>query len=312
MKDREALRWDDVRVFLAIRRQKTLAGAARDLGIDQTTVGRRLASLEASLDARLFDRMPDGLALTPAGEAVVDAAIHIEDSMLALERRAQGQDRRSDGTVRIATSDTFAVYYLVPRLAPLRGRHPGLTLEIATGQSFVALARREADVAVRLRPRGSPPAPENVICRRLADVAWAMHASRSYLDARGGTARPDPDDFAGEQIIDLHESASGLPGADWLRKIAATANVALRVSGILPMLAAVRAGQGLGLLPCFLAPEAGLERVGPVRAWAEAWLLVHPDLQHVARVRTVMEEIVEMHQHDAKLLAGEIDGAERR
>src|SRR5581483_2493954 len=83
MKDREALRWDDVRVFLAIRRQKTLAGAARDLCVDQTTVGRRLASLEASLDARLFDRTPEGLTLTPAGEAVVDAAVHIEESMLA-------------------------------------------------------------------------------------------------------------------------------------------------------------------------------------------------------------------------------------
>jgi DNA-binding transcriptional LysR family regulator len=306
MKEREALRWDDVRVFLAIRRHKTMAGAARDLGIDQTTVGRRLASLETSLDARLFDRTPDGLTLTPAGEAVVDAALHIEESMLALERRALGQDRRSDGTVRIATSDTFAVHYLVPRLAPLRSRHPGLTLEIATGQSFVALARREADLAVRLRPKGSPPAQENVICRRLADIAWAMHGSRSYLGERAGDARRDVDDFAGEQIIDLDESVSGLPGADWLRGVAATANVSLRVSGILPTLAAVRAGQGLGLLPCFLAPEAQIERVGPVRAWAEGWLLVHPDLQHVARVRIVIDEIVEMHQRDVKLLAGEV------
>ena len=167
-------------------------------------------------------------------------------------------------------------------------------------------------MAVRLRPRGSPPAPEDVICRRLADIAWAMHGSRSYIDARPGAAGRNPDDFTSEQIIDLDESASALPGADWLRGIAATANVALRVSGILPMLAAVRAGQGLGLLPCFLAPEAGLERVGPMRGWAEGWLLVHPDLQHVARVRTVMEEIVEMHQRDAKLLAGESQGAERR
>ncbi|MEP6651855.1 MAG: LysR family transcriptional regulator [Myxococcales bacterium] len=305
MKEREELRWDDVRVFLAIRRQKTMSGAARDLGIDQTTVGRRLASLETSLDARLFDRRPDGLVLTPAGESVVDAALHIEETILALERRALGQDRRSDGIVRIATSDTYAVHYLLPRLAPLRGRHPGLTLEISTRQSFVALARREADLALRLRPKGSPPAQENVICRRLADVSWAMHASRAYLDSRADGEARGPDDFSHDEVVDLDESAAGLPGGAWLRGVAATATVGLRVSGILPTLAAVLAGQGLGLLPCFIAAAAGLARVGPVRAWAEAWLLVHPDLQHVARVRTVMDEMVAMHQRDAPLLAGE-------
>src|SRR6185503_15831687 len=132
MKERDALRWDDVRVFLAIRRHGTMAGAARDLGVDQTTIGRRLASLEASLDARLFDRMPDGLVLTPAGASVVEAALHVEESVLALARLASGEDRRSEGVVRIATSDAFAEHYLLARLGALRERHPAVVLEITT------------------------------------------------------------------------------------------------------------------------------------------------------------------------------------
>jgi DNA-binding transcriptional LysR family regulator len=304
MEKKEGLRWDDVRVFLAIRRQKTMAGAARELAIDQTTVGRRLASLEASLDARLFDRTPDGLALTPAGEAVVDTALHIEEGMLALERQALGQDRRSDGVVRVATSDAMAINYLVPRVGAVLSRHPGLTLEITTAQSFVALSRREADLAIRSRPKGQPPAQENVICRRLGEVAWAMHASPAYLAGRG---RPlDPDDLSTDQIIDLDPSV-GLPGSDWLRRMAASSRVSVRVAGILPALAAAQATLGLALLPCFLVPHGQLVRVGPTRAWAEAWLLVHPDLQHVARVRSVMDEIVAMFQADARLLAGDAD-----
>jgi DNA-binding transcriptional LysR family regulator len=302
MDRKEGLRWDDVRVFLAIRRHKTMSGAARDLAIDQTTVGRRLASLEASLDARLFDRTPDGLMLTPAGEAVVDAALRIEDSVLALERQALGQDRRSDGVVRLATSDALAIHYLVPRLGGMLERHPGLTLEIVTAQSFVALSRREADLAIRNRPKGDPPAQENVICRRLAELPWAMHASRAYLASRPRSA--DPDDFSADRIVDL-EPGVGLPGSDWLRRMAATGQVGVRVSGILPALASAQAGLGLALLPCFLAAADGqLEQVGPTRGAAEAWLLVHPDLQHVARVRTVMDEIIAMYQADADWLAG--------
>jgi len=307
VKDRDPLRWDDVRVFLAARRERTMAGAARALGVDQTTVGRRLAAIEEALDARLFDRTPEGLVLTPAGEAIVDAAERVEESAHALVRRAFGEDRRAEGTVRIATSDAFAEHFLAPRLGRVRARHPGIVLELCTGQSFVALSRREADVAVRLRPKGSPPAQENVICRRLADVAWALQASPAYVQRHGSPG--DAEDLVGHDVVGLDDDAPSLPGGDWLRKASARAQVVARVTSIVTALAAARAGLGLALLPCFMAEGGALARVGPVRAWAEAWMLVHPDLQQVARVRAVMDALVQIATEEAALLRGDVGPA---
>ncbi|HET9470224.1 MAG TPA: LysR family transcriptional regulator, partial [Usitatibacter sp.] len=149
---RESMRWDDVRVFLEIHRRGSMAGAARALKVDQTTIGRRLQAFEESLGARLFDRTPDGHSLTPAGEGILDVAERVEEGMLALERRVGGEDARIAGTARVATSDAFVHGYLADRIPWLRERHPDLEIELTTGQSFVALSRREADLAIRLRP----------------------------------------------------------------------------------------------------------------------------------------------------------------
>ncbi len=298
------LRWDDVRIFLAIHRGGTLAGAARLLKVDQTTIGRRLAALEGSLDARLFDRTPDGLSLTPAGEGILDAAERAEESMLALERRVSGEDARIEGVVRLATSDAFGIEYLVPRLSRLRARHPGILLEVVTAQSFVALSRREADLAVRLRPKGSPPAQENVVCRKLAEMGFALHAKPGLLNGRKKIEAPE--DTRGLDLIVLDEGAPALPGIAFLREAAKHANVVLEATSLLVMLAAARAGMGIAMLPCFMAANVpALEQVSPVLDRSEGWLLVHPDLQHAARIRAVMEAVVEVTREDGRMLRGE-------
>src|SRR5439155_10706709 len=112
------------------------------------------------------------------GEGILDLAERVEEGMQSLERRAAGEDARVEGVVRIATSDSFAEHYLLPRLGKLRERHPSILVEVRTGPSFVALSRREADLAIRLRPKGSPPAQENVVCRKLVEMGFAFHASR--------------------------------------------------------------------------------------------------------------------------------------
>ena len=293
------LRWDDVRVFLAVHRHGTMAGAARALKVDQTTVGRRLAALEEALDARLFDRKPDGLALTPAGEGILAAAERCEESVLALERRASGEDTRVEGTVRIATSESFGAYFVGPRIARLRARVPSVAIEITTAQSFVALSRREADLAIRLRPKGSPPAQENVVCKKLVDLPWALFASRAYVAERGTPA--DPDDLTGHDVIDMDDDVQHMPGGPWLRAAAARANVVARATSIMTFLAAAAGGAGLALVPSFMGFQAGLVQIGPPRAWAEGWLLVHPDLARVARVRAVMEALSELVRADHAL-----------
>ena len=306
---RESLRWDDVRVFLTIHRNGSMAGAARALKVDQTTVGRRLQAFEESLDARLFDRTPDGLSLTPAGEGILDVAERVEESMLALERRIGGEDARIAGTVRIATSDAFAVGYLASRLGTLRDRHPDLVIELTTGQSFVALSRREADIAVRLRPGGFTPAEENVVCRKLYDVPWAVYASRAYVAAHG--APRDENDLEGRDVVGYDEEGPPMPGRDWLARASSNgAHVRLHVTSVVAAMATVRAGLGLGLLPgMFAGTDTQLVRIGRPVAMAEGWLLVHPDLQHVARVRAVIDTLVDLARQDVAMLRGEAAAA---
>lgn len=299
------MRWDDVRVFLAIHRGGSLAGAARALKVDQTTVGRRLQALEDSLDARLFDRTTDGVALTPAGEGILEAAERVEESVMALGRRVAGEDARVAGTVRIATSDTFVAGYLASCLRALRERHPDLVIEIATQQSFVALSRREADLAIRLRPAGAPPAAENVVRRKLYDVPWSLYASAEYAAAHG--LPQDEADLEGRDVIGYDEDAPPMPGSDWLRGVSATANVKLRATHPLTVVAAVRAGLGIGLLPAlFAGGPAGLVRIGKPITTSEGWLLVHPDLQRIARIRAVMDTLIELARQDAPRVRGEL------
>jgi DNA-binding transcriptional LysR family regulator len=194
-----AMDWDDVRVFLEIEREGSLSGAARKLKIDQTTAGRRLAALETALSARLFDRVPEGLNLTPAGLAIRDAALGMEQSAFELARRVGGVDANLGGSVRVATSEAFAVRFLIGALAKVKARHPDIALELAVGFSSVDLARREADIAVRFRPNGTPPAQPNLVSRKVGEIAFALYASKMYLERAGV---PDTSGaFAGHDVI---------------------------------------------------------------------------------------------------------------
>jgi DNA-binding transcriptional LysR family regulator len=272
------LRWDDVRVFLAVHRQGTLAGAARALKIDQTTVGRRLAALEEALQARLFDRTPDGLRLTPAGDGILAPAEQVEASVLQLERTASGADARIEGTVRLATSETLVVEFLMTPLRSLLTRYPQIALELAVGANFVDLSRREADVALRLRPKGNPPAQENVIVRKAAEIGFAVYASH---------------DGDRDAVIDYDDDNLSLPGGRELRALPRKRSP-LRVGSLLSMASAIRAGVGIGILPCFIADrDPRLARVAETDVRAEAFVLVHPDLRFMARVRVVMDALIE-------------------
>jgi DNA-binding transcriptional LysR family regulator len=296
------LRWDDVRVFLAIERNGTLAGAARALKVDQTTAGRRLAALEEVLGARLFDRTPDGLQLTPAGKGVLPSAEQVEASVIALTRTASGVDARIEGTVRLATSETLVVELLMERFAPRLGRWPDLTLEIVTGAAFVDLSRRQADVALRFRPKGAPPAEENIIAKKVAVMSFFAYASSTYLAEH---PVPKAGDFHAHAVLEFEEGLT-VASASFL-KAAKKARVPLRVGSLLSMASAIRHGTGIGALPAFIGdPDPRLRRVsdGSVDA-SDAWVLVHPDLRSTARVRVVFDALVETMMEEAALFAGE-------
>ncbi len=293
--------WNDLRYFLAISREGTLAAAARALRVDATTVGRRLTVLEEELGTRLFERTPGRFVLTTAGQGIRGTVEEMEASVLAVERRAGGEDARLAGVVRVTTTEAFAVNHLLPRFGAFRERHPGIEVQFLTDYGSLDLARREADVAVRL----TRPKEASLVARKVGEIAISLYAAEGYLARRG---LPDPAvGFAGHDVIGYADAAAKWPEARWMGEVATSARVVLRCNSLLSVIAATGAGVGLGLMPCFQGDTAvGLRRVlPPVAALRrDIWLVVHPDLQQSARVRAVMDFLSEVIQRDRPLLAG--------
>ncbi len=293
--------WDDLRFFLSVAHQGSLAGAARALGVNHSTVFRRLNALESAAGVRLFDRLPSGYVLTEAGEDMLVSATRVADLMDDLNRRLVGRDYRLSGTIRLTTTDTLTEHFLHPHLRSFQLRYPDIVLEVVTGNAFFDLSRREADVA--LRPGDDPPT--HLVGRNLATVAWAVYGSRDYLDERRPPRRTS--DLVHHAIIGGDDSLAEVPAVRWLRQQVPESTIVYRASTFSTQFAAARAGFGLALLPCVLADSAPeLRRVlGPIKALATGlWLLTHTDLRDTARIRAFMTFMTDAVRGDRDQLSG--------
>ena len=179
----QGLDWDDLRVFLAISRSKTLSGAARTLGVNQTTVTRRLETLEARLGVRLFDRSPGGVSPTGAATDILQVAERVEDNIALIERQLVGQDMRLTGELRVTTIDMSA-YYDADLFESFAQRYPHIELELSVGYFPRNLTRREADVAIRWTDKP----PEHLVGQRVCTAEYAVYGARSLLDRHGAEA----------------------------------------------------------------------------------------------------------------------------
>jgi DNA-binding transcriptional LysR family regulator len=296
--------WNDLRYLLAIARAGTLTGAARDLGVEHTTVGRRLAALESALGARLFTRGPDGFALTHAGHEILPLAEEIAARIESIERRVSGQDAKIEGTVRLTTSEALSGYF-VKQFAALRERHPGLMVEILSGNRAFDLMRGEADLAVRVRETTE----SELVTRKIGSAGWTLYATPAYVERKGLPSAPE--DLGSHDVIGFDSSMGAVPGALWLEEHAKGSHVVMRANSIVAALNAAIFGLGVGVLPCFMAdPEPALQRLSPrVLGARDVFLVVHPDLARVARVRAVMDFIVEAFQRDAAAWSGVLEAA---
>lgn len=292
--------WDDIRYFLAAYRAGSTSQAARLLGVRHTTVGRRLAGLEAALQAKLFIRTPEGISPTVVATAILAQAEEAERSILAIRRQAGSGDAAVEGKVRLTTSEAFTDY-LVRHLPLLRERHPALDLEILSSNRVLDLMRGEADIAVRM----APTSQSELTCRRIGNAGWALYASEAYVQRRGV---PDsPTDLSGHEVIGFDESLKGSPGAQWVETHAKAAHIPFRGNSIGAIMRAAVVGMGIAMVPCFLAAaEPGLRRLSPeLVATRGIFLVFHPSLAQVARIRAVVAFLVEVAREEAGLLAGE-------
>jgi len=276
------LDWDDLRVFLAVARSKTMTGAARKLGVNQTTVTRRLENLEKKLGTRLFDRSPGGVAPTSAAEEILTVAERVEENVASIERQLAGQDMRLTGDLRVTTHDMCA-YYDADLFDTFTKRYPEIELELSVGYLPRNLTRREADIA--LRWTDNPP--EHLVGQRVASAEYALYGAKTLIENAPGNANPN--DFP---WVDWDIANNARVTAQWMRQNAPQARVVARYDMALALHAAIVSGMGLGFMPCAYGDtNPALKRVRPVEPGfgMGVWILTHPDLRSTARVRAFMQ-----------------------
>lgn len=277
--------WDDLRYFTAVARCGGLSAASQDLGVSAQTVGRRIAALEAALGGSLFVRHPSGYRMTDDGRTLLVDAEAVENAMARLQANATSRTGEVAGVIRLAAPETLTTHILLPGLRPLLDRYPALSLEVVTGIAPIGIARGEADIALRLvRPeRGA------LTIRQVGSMAHALYSSSEGVDR----------DQA--RLVGWSE-AYDLPAARWLLQITGR-QPDIRINSLAGQRAAIRAGIGIGVLPCFL--DDGLVRLETPPAPVEPfWLVAHATDTTSARTRLVYDAIVEIIETNAERLMG--------
>ena len=304
-----ALEWDEVRLFLALCRGRTVGHAAEALGVDASTVSRRLAALEEALDLTLFDRGRRGAIPTEAAEELLPVAEEMEAVMRRFASAAHGLEREVAGLVRITCPADVAEVVVAPLLGELFARHPALRVSIDPSETLLDLARHEADLALRtVRPtRG------DLVVTGLIAVPWVLVASPRTA-AQLGTLQA----WKGAPWIGWGERLSGIPPARWLAEHAPGVEPSVRSDSLRVQVAAVASGAGVALLP-----EPSVEHYGfvPVRLGAglraeagswpidELFLVTHRALRNVPRVRAVWDLLLARFADRSSLRSGPPLGA---
>ncbi len=277
--------WNDVRFFLAAARTGSLAGAARALGVEHSTVGRRLRAFEQTLGGSLVLRKPDGLVLTALGERVAAAAEKVDREVLALFDAALSEQPH----VRLALPSGFTGIF-TRRIERLRASHPGLVLELVSSARTVDLQKGEADLAVRV----GPIADADLVARRIGNVGWSLYAAPGYL--REHRWADNTVDLRGHKVIGYDPLLSTTPPGHWIEANVAGADVVLRSREMMDMAGAAEAGVGIALLPCFLGDStSGLSRLTPdVIVSRDVWIVYRREMRLSLAVQAVIRFTIEV------------------
>lgn len=284
------MNWDDLRIFLAVARTGRFAAAANRLGVDHTTVARRVSALEASLSATLINRSPQGVELTPHGERLMAYAERIEADALRAAEELGETATRLVGSVRLATPEAFGCWLVAPNVYRFAQQHPSLELELVSRSASVSLSKREADLAVVL----NRPPKGRLVAQRLAGYTLGLYASRAYLQRSAPIATLA--DLKGHPIVWYIDELLEYPELRFLHEIINDTPPSFRSNSVMAQHAAVAAGAGLGVVHTFVAdqdPRLVPVLPGLVRIERTYWITMHVDMKHVPRVRAVVDFLKE-------------------
>ncbi len=296
--------WENVKYFLAAARGGTLVEAGRLLGVQHSTVLRRIANLEQELGLKLFERRNTGYVLTEAGKEMFESARQAEDELVTLERRLSGRDLRLTGAVRIAAPGML-IPWIALAVTEFRRMHPGIVIDAVISPMKANLARREAEIAIRVSrdPLGS------LVGRRIATPAYGIYGALSHPAAKD----PAPD-WTAQDWISYTGNHIEIPQAQWVSENIPPERVVLRANHTGMVAAAAAAGAGLAVLPCYVGEREPnlrcLKKVGPLGH--DMWILTHADLKRTPRIRALMEHLTRHLLRYRDLIEGKAPDREER
>lgn len=278
--------WDDLRIFLTVARMKRVAPAARTLGMDVTTVGRRLSRLSQALDAQLFEQSGAERILTERGLALLRHAENVEGATMSALAEVRGERHSLNGQVRLSVAEGFGTWILAPGIPDFHARHPGIRIDIVTASGFLNPSKREADMAVML----ARPQRGHLSVQKLSDYTLHLYASSGYLAQHGVPAARD--ELHHHTLVGYVPEFLFSPELDYLDDVHAGLDASLRSSSIGIQRRLILDGAGIGVLPDFVVKEdKNFVRLFPEEVEIKRcfWLVTHPDMSKLARIVAVSD-----------------------
>jgi len=279
--------WNDVKALLAVARGGSTAAAARELGVNQTTVARRLEALERDLDARLVERHQAGASLTDAGLSLVADAEAMERAAASMRQTLEAHRRGVAGTLRVTLSEMLAGTAMTPLLAEFRELYPDIALELIVTDQMLDVAAGEADIAFR----GSQSlADSSLVARKVSSTNWALYCSRAYANRMGLPATPA--DLKNHVVIGGTDEPQTIPGLQPVLRQAPGVTPTLKSTSMTNLFASIQAGLGIGPMPCITADaDPDLVQVFPPdpESMAYTWIITRPELKDAPRVRAFID-----------------------
>ncbi len=282
------LSWDEFKLVKAIADSRGLTGAAEIVGVNHSTVFRRLGELERRLGTPLFERHRTGYAPTPAGEEMAALAERMEEDVASFARKLAGQELVPSGELRVTTNDTLLASLLMPVLARFRLAHPNIRLDMLLSNQSLNLSKRDADIAVR----ATDDPPDTLVGRRIGSIVWSIYGRRADFPEAAAGRMPSAEDMASRNWVSLGDQFAHLKAHRHVREAAEPERIAMKINTVLGLGEAVAEGIGIGPLPAFIADRnPNLVRLTPPNpAFSTGlWLLTHQDLKNSPRVRAFMD-----------------------
>ncbi len=288
--------WDDLRYFLALCREGSFTGAGRLLGVNHTTVARRIRELEENLGARLFDHSRNGYEMTQAAEDMYEHARRMEEITQSIDRDVFGQDAELKGPLKLTVAHDVAERLVLPMLREFRQAYPCIELDVLTTTGLVDLAAREADIALRLTAKP----PGYLIGREVLPMRHGVYGSPAYLQHQKGNGQ------AGKSQVILFRSETERP--EWVQQHFPDSEISMRVDDVGTMALAVANDMGLARMPCYVGDtQPAIRRLRlklSPSTWG-IWILSHVDLRSTARVRVAREFLIDVIEKQRDLIMGE-------